>query len=106
MRHVDPMVTPALFLLAILSLGQPTNEAAVDLGPDPAASAEWLSPHDAERDLIPCEAIAEDLEEDGEEEALPCDSWRAIEESRPPADRSDSQQSPLHPSTVGRHRPL
>ena len=37
---------------------------------------------------------------------LPYEFWRAIEEYAPPTHLSDLPQSPLHPSTVARHRPL
>jgi hypothetical protein len=99
------MVTPALLLMALLSVGQPTGHDAVELRPVRAPSHELLPPHDAPRERIRLEAV-EDREEDGEDEALPSGFCRAIDESGPPPYLIHLHPAPLHPSTESRHRPL
>jgi hypothetical protein len=100
------MVTTALVLFALLSIDPPAEQGPVACRQAPTASSELSPPHDAAGDLFLREVAAEDLEEEGEDEALPSGPCLVIGEVGPPPYLTDSQQSPLHPFRASRHRPL
>jgi hypothetical protein len=90
------------FLLALFPSSIPAGLGSPDLLPDAAAFHELLPPRDTGSDSIPCEAIEENAEEEGEEEAVLCCSRHAIEELGPPSYSSDSRPCPFHLSPASR----
>ena len=96
------MVTTALFLFALLPIHQPPaacGPVAVWQASATPEECRLLPLHDV-GDLFPREVAEENVEEEGEDEVLPCRTRRALVENRPPAALGDPHQSPL-PSPPG-----
>jgi hypothetical protein len=91
------MVMPSLLLLALLSAACPTEEGLVDLEQvASSASHRFLPAEGVGRELILCDAVEGNVEEeDGEDEVLLCGPCRAIEDRRLPTRLADFPLSPF-----------
>ena len=105
-HRATSMLHPFLIFFALLSGDRSADQAPVGCRQVPAASPCLVPADDRGGGHCRREASEQGLQDGGEEDGLPCYPGRPIEDEGPPADLINSQQSPLHPSSQSRHRPL
>jgi hypothetical protein len=99
------MLIPLLLAVALFSADRSTDPGAAGLRQVQPASSTLRSDHNSGTDDFEREVAAENLEEEGEEDALPCAPCGLLGELGMPPYLRDSRHAPLLVTFGSRHRP-